>query len=104
MRVPRRPQKEYKLPDGQVVQIPEYVGGLLGEALIRPSVVGLPGPGMAEAIHTCIAAHPDFHTRRLLADGVFLYGGGSAVEGLRERLAGALHEAAHSKVSVPADG
>jgi len=83
----RGESRRYVLPDGSSVELPEHVGLALGETLFAPSRAGREDAGLTETIQTAISTHPDLHVRRLLHENVFVFGGGSGVAGLRERLA-----------------
>lgn len=55
----------HELPDGQSISVREE-GQQLGEALIRPSLLGLDLPDLPSAVITQIMQHPDGPTRKVL--------------------------------------
>lgn len=54
----------HELPDGQSITVREE-GQQLGEALLRPSLLGLDLPDLPSAAVTQIMQHPDGPTRKV---------------------------------------
>lgn len=55
----------HELPDGQSISVREE-GQQLGEALIRPSLLGLDLPDLPSVVVTQIMQHPDGPTRKVI--------------------------------------
>lgn len=86
------------LPDGQVVEMHDLEGLKLGEILIRPSLLGLDVPPLAETMRAAgmvTTIQGEREARKALAESVFLCGGGSQVPGMSERVLADARAIAH---------
>uniref|UniRef100_A0A5K3FBJ2 Actin n=1 Tax=Mesocestoides corti TaxID=53468 RepID=A0A5K3FBJ2_MESCO len=77
-------EKSYELPDGNVIRLGSE-RFQCAEALLRPSLIGMEGPGIAESAFQTIG-RTDLSTRRDLYDNIVLSGGSTMFPGMQDRL------------------
>eukprot|EP00877_Chromochloris_zofingiensis_P003743 jgi/Chrzof1/1336/Cz10g03130.t1 len=94
---PPQPQT-YTLPDGQEITLQgqEYH---VGEAVMRPSLLGVDPVGLAESMSDCVHQHPDSGVRKQLMENLYLCGGGSGISNLGNRLLHDIRPLAPSNVN-----
>lgn len=79
------PSIEHTLPDGQVISIGREVY-TVGEALLRPSILGVEEDGLAEQLLRSVSMCSPSENQRQLIENIVLCGGTSMMAGLDARL------------------
>ncbi|PWA71830.1 actin-7 [Artemisia annua] len=78
-------EKDYELPDGQVITIgPERFR--CTEILFQPSIIGLDGVGIDDAIYNSIMMVKDGNMMREMFSNIVLSGGSTMFSGIKDRL------------------
>ena len=57
--------QEYRLPDGRVVSVAANEAVQLGACLLRPSLMGISGPSVAEVVAAGVFTHLDPAVRKV---------------------------------------
>lgn len=77
--------QDYTLPDGTKITVTTE-GYQIAEALINPSLLGQPSPGLVDCILESLTDHPDPSLKRSIVENVLLSGGGACIPGIGQRV------------------